>query len=173
MNKRSRSQNEESAAGGPTASGSVRPEVTLYTDGACSGNPGPGGWHYILKDVRTGRTKEESGADRNTTNNRMELTAVIRGLESLRRPARVELVTDSIYVAKGLSEWMPAWKRRGWSRKAGSHKPPVNLDLWKQLDRLAELHNIRTTHVAAHNGHPENERCDRLAVAAYRRLMEE
>jgi ribonuclease HI len=143
----------------------------LYTDGACSGNPGPGGWGYILKHVRTGQSKEHSGAELSTTNNRMELTAVIRGLEALRRPTRVMLVTDSMYVAQGLSQWMPTWKRQGWSRSARSHKPPVNLDLWQRLDELAELHEVHTTHVAGHDGHPENERCDRMAVEAYRRLL--
>ena len=147
------------------------PEVILYTDGACSGNPGPGGWAYILRHVPSDRSLEETGAEPDTTNNRMELTAVIRGLEALRRATRVEVVTDSTYVAKGISEWMPVWKERGWSRSARKHQPPENLDLWQELDRLARKHDVRTTIVRGHDGHPENEHCDRLAVEAYRRLM--
>jgi ribonuclease HI len=149
------------------------PEVILYTDGACSGNPGPGGWAYILKHPTSGEERETTGAEPATTNNRMELTAAIRGLEALKRPTRVELITDSEYLAKGLSQWMPKWKRQGWSRSARKHQPPINLDLWRRLDELAQRHQVRCRVVLGHNGHPENERCDQLAVEAYRKLMRE
>ena len=148
-------------------------EVRLFTDGACSGNPGPGGWGYILEHLPTGKRKTDSGGEPSTTNNRMELMAVIRGLESLKRPCHVELITDSQYVAKGLSEWMPRWKARGWTRGKGpsSQKGVKNLELWQQLDQLAERHRVRCTHVFGHAGHPENEECDRMAVAAYQRWL--
>src|SRR5262245_2074773 len=111
--------------------------VRLFTDGACRGNPGPGGWAYILQHVSTGRTRDASGAVPQTTNNRMELTGVIEGLASLNRPCQVELVTDSEYVGKGIRDWMPKWKAQGWRRKEGSQfKPVVNLDLWQRLDEL-------------------------------------
>lgn len=148
-------------------------EVQLFTDGACSGNPGPGGWAYILKHPATGKVVERSGAERSTTNNRMELMGAIEGLKSLKRPCRVELVTDSQYLGKGLMEWMPRWKQQGWQRKEGrTFKPVVNLDLWQKLDELLARHEVRVRHVLGHNGHPENEACDRMAVAAYRDLME-
>ena len=146
--------------------------VRLYTDGACSGNPGPGGWAYILVHPSSGKTIDASGATRQTTNNRMELQGAIEGLQSLKRPTRVELVTDSQYLAKGLSEWMPNWKRQGWKRREGKQlKPVVNEDLWRELDALASRHEIRVSHVLGHRGHPENEACDRMAVAAYKQLM--
>jgi ribonuclease HI len=146
--------------------------VRLFTDGACSGNPGPGGWAYILEHPATGRFREASGAERQTTNNRMELTAALEGLASLKRPCRVELVTDSQYVAKGLSEWMPKWKAQGWKRRDGGQlKPVINEDLWRRLDELAAKHRVQVKHVLGHNGHPENEACDRMAVEAYRALM--
>lgn len=142
--------------------------VQLYTDGACSGNPGPGGWAFILRHTASGKEMEQSGGERLTTNNQMELTAVIRGLEALKRPCRVDLFTDSVYVGKGLSEWMPNWKRNGWRRKEkGRLKPVKNEELWRKLDELLQIHQVRFTHVAGHSGHPENERCDELAVAAY------
>lgn len=144
------------------------PLVELYTDGACSGNPGPGGWAYVLRHVSTGSEKEASGGERETTNNQMELLAVIRGLEALRRPCRVHLFTDSIYVGKGLTEWLPSWKRRGWKREGKAVK---NRELWQRLDELASLHQLRFTHVRGHSGHPENERCDELAVAAYQQYL--
>jgi ribonuclease HI len=104
----------------------------------------------------------------------MELTSVIRGLESLKRPCRVELVTDSTYVGKGISDWMPRWKAQGWRRKEGkSFKPVINVDLWQQLDHLLEPHDVQVQLVLGHNGHPENEACDRMAVAAYKALMAE
>jgi len=150
----------------------VAAEVVLFTDGACSGNPGPGGWAYILRHPDSGREASDSGAERQTTNNRMELTAVVRGLEQLKRPTRVELVTDSVYVGTGLAEWLPRWKQQGWKRKEKGRLVPVkNEDLWRELDRLATAHTIRFTHVAGHSGHPENERCDELAVAAYKELQ--
>src|SRR3954451_19058157 len=137
--------------------------VWLYTDGACSGNPGPGGWAYILKHPASGQSRDASGAEANSTNNRMELTSVIEGLASLKRPCRVEVVTDSQYVAKGLAEWMPKWKGQGWKRKEGRQLKPVqNEDLWRRLDELAAGHQVRITHVLGHNGHPENEACDRM-----------
>jgi ribonuclease HI len=142
------------------------PEVELYTDGACSGNPGPGGWAFILRHVSSGKEKEESGGEADTTNNRMELLAVIRGLEALNRKCHVKLFADSVYVGKGLTEWMPAWKRRGWRR---ADKPIKNLELWKQLDELIDGHRITFIHVRGHSGHAENERCDELAVAAAQR----
>ena len=146
--------------------------VRLFTDGACSGNPGPGGWAYILHHPASGRSCDASGAEPLTTNNRMELTGVIEGLASLKRPCRVELITDSTYVGKGLTDWMPRWKAQGWRRKEGrSFKPVVNLDLWQRLDELMAQHTVRVTFVLGHTGHPENEACDRMAVAAYKALM--
>jgi ribonuclease HI len=146
------------------------PEVQLFTDGACSGNPGPGGWAFVLRHPASGKELEGSGGERETTNNRMEMTAVIRGLEALRRSSRVEIVTDSTYVGKGLSEWLPKWKANGWRRREGDQfKPIKNEDLWRQLDALLSKHQARFTHVRGHQGHPENERCDTLAVAAYQK----
>ena len=148
------------------------PEIQLYTDGGCSGNPGPGGWAYILRHVASGKVKEEWGAEPNTTNNRMELLAVIRGLAALTRPCTIELFTDSVYVGKGLSEWMPKWKANGWRRRTGQKWEPVkNQELWEELDRLIHRHRVTYTRVAGHSGHPENERCDELAVAAYQRYL--
>ena len=114
---------------------------------------------------------EASDAEEETTNNRMELTAVIRGLQQLKSTCRVELYTDSTYVGKGLSEWMPKWKSNGWRRREGkSWKSVANEDLWRQLDELAAQHDVKFHHVRGHSGHPENERCDELAVAAYREM---
>ena len=146
-------------------------EVVLFTDGACSGNPGPGGWAYILRHPGSGRETKDSGGESDTTNNRMELTAVVEGLRQLKRPTVVALVTDSVYVGTGLSEWLPRWKLQGWRRKEKGRLVPVkNEDLWRELDRLAGDHTIRFEHVAGHTGHPENEECDRLAVEAARRF---
>jgi ribonuclease HI len=143
-------------------------EVNLFTDGACSGNPGPGGWAFILRHLASGKELEGSGGEPETTNNRMELLAVVRGLEALKRPCYVELFTDSEYVRMGLSEWMPKWKANGWRRKErGSFKPVKNVDLWQRLDELVATHRFKFTRVAGHSGHPENDRCDELAVAAY------
>ncbi len=146
--------------------------VELFTDGACSGNPGPGGWAYILRHPASGSERDASGAERETTNNRMELAGVIEGLASLKRRCRVVLVTDSQYVAKGIREWLPNWKRQGWQRKEGSRfKPVMNADLWKRLDELLAEHDVQVKHVLGHRGHAENEACDRMAVAAYKDLM--
>lgn len=147
-------------------------DVELYTDGGCSGNPGPGGWAFLMRHPATGKQLEKFGAERETTNNRMELTAVVEGLSALKRPTAVELFTDSVYVGKGLSEWMPKWKRNGWKRKVGKKMEDVkNVDLWQQLDELASTHRVKYTRVAGHSGHPENDRCDELAVAAYQKFL--
>jgi len=147
-------------------------EVYLYTDGGCSGNPGPGGWGFVLRHLATGKEMEASGSEAHTTNNCMELTAVIRGLEALKRPCRVELFTDSVYVGKGISEWMPKWKANGWQRReGGKFKPVKNVELWKRLDEVTQRHRLKYTRVAGHSGHPENDRCDELAVAAYQHLL--
>ena len=148
------------------------PIVHLYTDGACSGNPGPGGWAFILRHESSGKEMEESGANRETTNNKMELSAVIFGLEKLKTRCQVQLYTDSQYVGKGLSEWMPKWKANGWRRKEGkTFKPVANEELWKQLDALLAKHSVTFHHVRGHSGHAENERCDELAVEAYQKLV--
>jgi len=150
---------------------SRKAHVELFTDGACSGNPGPGGWAFILKHRATGAALEESGAERDTTNNRMELTAVIRGLETLQRSSRVDVYSDSQYVLKGLSEWLDQWKARGW--RTAAKKPVKNEDLWRQLDTLRSAHDLRYHWVRGHNEHAENERCDALAVAARERLVDQ
>lgn len=146
------------------------PTVHLFTDGACSGNPGPGGWGFILRHLPTGKEMEQSGGAADTTNNRMELSAVVHGLSELKRPCFVELFTDSVYVGKGMTEWITKWKANGWKRREGkSLKPVKNEDLWRQLDELMQRHRIKYTRVAGHSGHPENERCDQLAVEAAQR----
>ncbi len=145
--------------------------VHLFTDGACSGNPGPGGWAFILRHLATGKEKTASGGESDTTNNRMELLAVIRGLEALKRSCHVELFTDSVYVGKGLQEWLPKWKKNDWRRREGQRWVPVkNDELWRRLDELSQKHHIKYTRVAGHSGHPENERCDELAVEACERV---
>ena len=147
-------------------------EVQLFTDGACSGNPGPGGWAFILRHPASGKELQRAGAERETTNNRMELTAVICGLNALRRAATVELVTDSTYVGKGLTEWLPKWKANGWRRRERDRWVEIkNEDLWRTLDALTAKHRVRFTHVRGHSGHPENERCDTMAVAAYQKYL--
>lgn len=141
--------------------------VIIHTDGACSGNPGPGGWAYILRHPATGKEREASGGEARTTNNRMEMTAVIEGLAALGRPSTVELHSDSEYVIKGLREWLKGWKARGW--RTAAKQPVKNDDLWKRLDELAGVggtHTLSYHWVRGHTGHPENERCDELAVAA-------
>ncbi|HVA50096.1 MAG TPA: ribonuclease HI [Pirellulales bacterium] len=148
------------------------PHVLLYTDGACSGNPGPGGWAFILQHPNSGKELVASGGDPETTNNRMELTAVVRGLEALKSPSHVELLTDSVYVGKGLSEWLAKWKANGWRRREGkSLKEVKNEDLWRKLDELIARHSLQYTRVAGHSGHAENDRCDELAVAAYQQYL--
>lgn len=146
-------------------------EVQLFADGACSGNPGPGGWAFILRHRASGKELVKSGSERETTNNRMELMAVIRGLESLTRGTSIELVTDSQYVGKGLTEWVAKWKANGWKRREGGKLAPVkNEDLWRRLDELVAQHQLHFTHVAGHAGHAENERCDQMAVEAYQKF---
>jgi ribonuclease HI len=146
--------------------------VQLFTDGGCSGNPGPGGWAFILRHPKTGKQMEQSGAERQTTNNRMELMAVIAGLETLKRPCAVKLYTDSVYVGKGISQWMPRWKANDWQRREGKQLKPVkNEDLWKRLDQQLKRHKVKYHRVAGHSGHPENDRCDELAVAAYQKYV--
>jgi len=139
--------------------------VTIYTDGACSGNPGPGGWGAVL--ISGEHRKEISGGDPSTTNNRMELSAAIEALKALRARSQVDLHTDSTYVKKGITEWIDSWERNGWKRRSGKRWLPVkNDDLWKELDRLTAEHEISYHWVKGHAGHPENERCDELARAA-------
>lgn len=146
--------------------------VRLFTDGACSGNPGPGGWAFIMEHPATGRRMEQAGAEPMTTNNRMEIISALRGLAMLKRPCRVEIVTDSQYLARGISEWLPGWRANGYKRReAGKLKPLQNEDLWRSVDEQLARHEIRVTHVKGHAGHAENERCDQMAVAAYKRLM--
>jgi len=143
------------------------PFVQLFTDGACSGNPGPGGWGCILRHPASGTEKEFSGGRADTTNNQMELQAVIEGLSKLSRRSRVRVITDSKYVAQGCMEWLPGWKRRNWQRKVGRQlKPVMNVEFWKQLDGLLTKHKVSFEVVKGHSGHPENERCDELAVEA-------
>lgn len=146
---------------------SALPFVQLFTDGACKGNPGPGGWGCILRHPASSTEKEFSGGNPLTTNNQMELQAVIEGLRLLTRKSRVEVVTDSTYVAKGSKEWLPGWKRNGWRRKDGSRWVAIkNEEHWRQLDALLSQHIVAFKLVPGHAGHPENERCDVLAVAA-------
>ena len=134
-------------------------ETDIYTDGACRGNPGPGGWGAVLR--YQGHEKTLYGADPETTNNRMELMAAIQALEALKRPSRVRLTTDSQYVQKGVTEWLANWKRRGW--KTSARKPVKNVDLWKRLDEAMARHDVRWEWVRGHSGHPENEQADALA----------
>jgi ribonuclease HI len=140
-------------------------QVTIYTDGACSGNPGPGGWGAVLLSGK--HRKEISGGDPQTTNNRMELTAAIEALKALREPSPVNLFTDSTYVKKGISEWIKSWKKNDWKRRSGKSFLPVkNEDLWRELDQLAARHNVTFHWVEGHAGNEENERCDELARQA-------
>jgi ribonuclease HI len=137
--------------------------VEIYSDGACRGNPGPGGWGALLRlnNARGSTEKEIWGGEADTTNNRMELMAVIRALEALKRPSRVRLYTDSQYVQKGISSWIHQWKRRAW--RTADRKPVKNVDLWQRLDELAARHEVEWHWVRGHAGHPENERADALA----------
>ena len=142
--------------------------IDIFTDGACSGNPGPGGWGAVLR--YNGVEKELSGGEMETTNNRMELTAVIKALEALKEPCEVRLVTDSKYVADGIGKgWAESWRKNNW-RKADK-KPALNADLWEILLNLLETHRVEIEWVKGHAGHPENERCDRLAVEYYKKLQ--
>lgn len=147
-----------------------RPIVQLFTDGACSGNPGPGGWAFILRHPASGAEIERSGGEAETTNNRMELRAVIEGLSKLREPSVVEVWSDSQYVLKGLDEWLAGWIAKGWVNSA--KKPVKNRDLWEQLDRLRRTHELRYHWIRGHSEHEENERCDRLATAEARRIRD-
>jgi ribonuclease HI len=142
--------------------------IEIFCDGACSGNPGPGGYGAILRAGT--RVKELYGGAGDTTNNRMELTAAITALEALRKPSRVIITTDSQYLVKGMKEWLAGWQKKGWlnSRK----EPVLNRDLWERLDALAKIHNIEWSWVRGHSGHPENERCDELARMAIRELLD-
>ncbi|MCX4189570.1 ribonuclease HI [Methylophaga sp. OBS3] len=136
--------------------------VEIFTDGACSGNPGPGGWGVVLRAKNTEKTL--SGAEAVTTNNRMEMMAVIAGLEALKRKCHVTITTDSQYVMKGMTEWLPGWKARNW--RTASKQPVKNADLWQRLEQAVNAHDVTWQWVRGHNGHPENERADQLAVAA-------
>ncbi|MGB5133362.1 MAG: ribonuclease HI [Steroidobacteraceae bacterium] len=133
--------------------------VEIFTDGACRGNPGPGGWGAILRS--SGREREIYGGEKATTNNRMELTAAIRALEALRQRCKIELYTDSQYVSQGITDWIANWKARGW--RTSDRKPVKNRDLWQRLDELATIHDVEWHWVRGHDGHPENERADALA----------
>ncbi len=133
--------------------------VHLYTDGACLGNPGPGGWGVVLS--WDGQMKELSGGQVDTTNNQMELTAVIKGLEALKRPVSLHIVTDSKYVMQGITQWIAGWKRNGW--RTAAKKPVANRELWEKLDSLLNVHAVTWDWVKGHSGHPQNEMCDRLA----------
>jgi len=139
--------------------------VTIYTDGACLGNPGPGGWAALL--VADGSPREISGYESQTTNNRMELRAAVEALRALADGTEVDLHTDSQYLRNGMNEWLARWKRNGW--RTADKKPVKNVDLWEDLDALAQRHVVRWHWVRGHSGHPENERCDVLANEAIRR----
>jgi ribonuclease HI len=146
----------------PEPSVPERTPVDIFTDGACRGNPGPGGWAAILRYGEV--EKELSGGESATTNNRMEMTAAIAGLEALKRPCRVRLYTDSQYLRDGIMQWLPGWKARGW--RTADKKPVKNVDLWQRLDAAASPHQVEWIWVRGHAGHPENERADALARAA-------
>jgi len=141
------------------------PQVKIYTDGACSGNPGPGGWGVILRFGRV--EKELSGSETSTTNNRMELTAAVMAFKALKEPCQVDIFTDSEYLKKGITEWIHNWKKLDWRRGSpGKTKPLANADLWKELDQEISSHSVNWHWVKGHAGHPENERADRLATSA-------
>ena len=142
--------------------------VDIFCDGACSGNPGPGGWGTILRCG--GSEKELSGGEPLTTNNRMELTAAIEGLSALKRPCSVTITTDSQYLVKGMTEWMKGWQKRGWINS--KREPVVNRDLWERLNELSGIHSVQWRWVRGHDGHAENERCDELARGSIVQLRE-
>ena len=147
-------------------SNSLPIQVQIFTDGACSGNPGPGGWGCILRHVKTNTEKELSGGKVETTNNQMEMQAVISGISAMTRETVIEVITDSTYVAQGCTEWMHNWKKNDWKRREGKRWVPIkNQELWQQMDELLAQHQVKFTIVKGHSGHPENERCDVLAVA--------
>ena len=137
----------------------MTPAVVIYSDGACSGNPGPGGWGAVM--ISGSHQKEISGGEPGTTNNRMELMAAIQALEALKKPCKVELHTDSTYVMKGISEWIHGWKKRGW--RTADNKPVKNIELWQRLDALVAGHEVQWHWVKGHSGDPGNERADALA----------
>jgi ribonuclease HI len=143
-----------------------RPHILIFTDGACSGNPGPGGWAAILRSGR--HEREISGAELSTTNNRMEITAAVKALEALKKPSQVMLHTDSKYLIDGIARWIQRWKANGW--RTAEKKPVKNEDLWRALDAAAARHKIEWTWVEGHSGHVENERADALARAAIKNL---
>ena len=143
-------------------------EVILFTDGACSGNPGPGGWAFILRHVPTGKERRGSGGLAETTNNQMELTGVIEGLRALKKPTRVTVVSDSQYVIKGMREWVTGWIKNGWMRGPKKRDPVKNVELWKELVELDAKHDVAYEYVKGHAGLPENEECDQMAVEAAR-----
>lgn len=143
-------------------------KVEIYTDGACSGNPGPGGWGVLLRYGES--EKMLSGAERNTTNNRMELMAAIQGLKALNRGSSVVVVTDSVYVKKGITEWLVGWKQKGW--RNANNKPVKNQDLWQQLEQEVAKHQVQWEWVKGHSGHPENEQADLLAREAIADLLQ-
>lgn len=143
-------------------------QIEIYTDGACSGNPGPGGWGAVL--VYNGKEKELSGSEKETTNNRMELTAVIMALNALNQPCEVKLTTDSKYVCDTVNKgWVYSWRKNGW--KKSDKKPALNVDLWKELLSLLEKHEVEFIWVKGHNGHKYNEICDALAVKEYQKYL--
>lgn len=143
-------------------------QVEIYTDGACSGNPGPGGWGAVL--VYNKKEKEMSGGEKSTTNNRMELTAVIEALDALKEPCLVTLTTDSKYVCDAINKgWVYSWKKNGW--KKSDKKPALNVDLWEKLLNLLDNHKVIFCWVKGHNGHKYNERCDKLAVGEYQQYL--
>ena len=158
----------EKAPAAAKAKEKPKPQVEIFTDGACSGNPGPGGWGVVLRYGET--EKELSGGEPASTNNRMELMAAIMGLESLRRPCRVTLSTDSLYVKDGITRWITDWKKRGW--KTADKKPVKNVDLWQRLEAAVAPHEVQWEWVRGHSGHPENERADQLARDAIRAVRE-
>jgi ribonuclease HI len=141
--------------------------VEIFSDGACSGNPGPGGYGAILRYC--GKTREISGCERETTNNRMEMTAVIRALSQLKRPCTIRVITDSQYLVKGMTQWMAGWIRKNWLNS--QKKPVLNRDLWEELNRLSQIHRIHWQWIKGHDGHPENERCDQLAREALKKCL--
>ena len=145
-----------------------KPKVMIYTDGACSGNPGPGGWGAILRFGS--KEKELSGSEKSTTNNRMELTAAVMAFRALKESCQVEIFTDSEYLKRGITEWIDNWKKLGWRRGSpGKTKPLANADLWQKLDEVVRTHQVQWHWVRGHAGHPENERADKLATSAMKK----
>ena len=155
---------DQSASGRDAAPDRPPKSATLITDGACIGNPGPGGWACILRHKN--HQRELSGSDPHTTNNRMEMTAVIQGLRSLKEPCQVTVVTDSQYVKNGITSWIYRWKRKGWKTQGG--RPVLNQELWKALEEEVDRHEVEWEWVKGHAGHADNDRCDELATEAAR-----